>query len=85
MVETATEISKHSKSSSPAAAAHQPGPTALASTLPSDDRNAAAAAQSLHSCPTLCDPMDGSPPGSPVPGILQARTLEWAAISFSNA
>ena len=46
---------------------------------------AAAAANSLQSCPTLCDPMDGSPPGSPVPGILQARTLEWVAISFSNA
>ena len=40
---------------------------------------------SLQSCPTLCDPIDGSPPGSPVPGILQARTLEWGAISFSNA
>ena len=46
---------------------------------------AAAAAKSLQSCPTLCDPMDGSPPGSPVPGILQARTLEWVAISFSKA
>ena len=46
---------------------------------------AAAAAKSLQSCPTLCDPMDGSPPGSLVPGILQARTLEWVAISFSNA
>ena len=46
---------------------------------------AAAAAKSLQSCPTLCDPVDGSPPGSPVPGILQARTLEWGAISFSNA
>ena len=46
---------------------------------------AAAAAKSLQSCPTLCDPLDGSPPGSPVPGILQARTLEWVAISFSNA
>ena len=44
---------------------------------------AAAAAKSLQSCPTLCDPIDGSPPGSPVPGILQARTLEWVAISFS--
>jgi len=44
-----------------------------------------AAAKSLRSCPTLCDPRDGSPPGSPVPGILQARTLEWVAISFSNA
>jgi len=46
---------------------------------------AAAAAKSLQSCPTLCDPIDGSPPGSPIPGILQARTLEWIAISFSNA
>ena len=46
---------------------------------------AAAAAKSLQSCPTLCDPIDGCPPGSPVPGILQARTLEWVAISFSNA
>ena len=46
---------------------------------------AAAATKSLQSCPTLCDPIDGSPPGSPVPGILQARTLEWAAIAFSNA
>ena len=46
---------------------------------------AAAAAKSLQSCPTLCDPIDGSPPGSPVPGILQARTLEWVAISLSNA
>ena len=43
------------------------------------------AAKSLQSCPTLCDPVDGSPPGSPIPGILQARTLEWVAISFSNA
>ena len=46
---------------------------------------AAAAAESLQSSPTLCDPIDGSPPGSPVPGILQARILEWVAISFSNA
>ena len=45
----------------------------------------AAAAKSLQSCPTLCEPIDGSPPGSPVPGILQARTLEWVAIYFSNA
>ena len=45
---------------------------------------AAAAAKSLQSCPTPCDPRDGSPPGSSVPGILQARTLEWVAISFSN-
>ena len=46
---------------------------------------AAAAAKSLQSCPTLWDPIDGSPPGSTIPGILQARTLEWVAISFSNA
>ena len=46
---------------------------------------AAAAAKSLQSRPTLCDPIDGSPPGCPIPGILQARTLEWVAISFSNA
>ena len=46
---------------------------------------AAAAAKLLQSCLTLCDPIDGSPPGSPIPGILQARTLEWVAVSFSNA
>ena len=46
---------------------------------------AAAAAASRQACPTLCDPIDGSPPGSSIPGILQARTLEWVAISFSNA
>ena len=46
---------------------------------------AAVAAKLLQSCPTLCDPRDGGPPGSPIPGILQARTLEWVAISFSNA
>ena len=46
---------------------------------------AAATAKSLQSCPTLCDPIDGSPPGSPVPGILRARTVEWVAIAFSNA
>ena len=45
----------------------------------------AAAAKPIQSCPTLCDPIDGSPPGSPVPGILQARTLEWVSISFSTA
>ena len=45
----------------------------------------AVAVKLLHSCPTLCDPIDGSPPGFPVPGILQARILEWVAISFSNA
>ena len=47
--------------------------------------DAAAAAKLLQSCPTLCNPIDGSPPGSPIPGILQARRLEWVAISFSNA
>ena len=47
--------------------------------------SASAAAKLLQSCPTLCDPIDGSPPGSPIPGILQARTLEWVAIAFSNA
>ena len=51
----------------------------------SDQELAAAAAKSLQSRPTLCDARDGSPPGSPVPGVLQARTLEWVAISFSNA
>ena len=50
-----------------------------------DGGAAAAAAKSLQFCPTLCDPIDGSPPGSPVPGILQAMTLEWLAISFSSA
>jgi len=54
-------------------------------TICSDFAAAAAAAKSLQSCSTLCNPMDSSPPGSPVPGILQARTLEWVAISFSNA
>ena len=49
------------------------------------DKYAAAAAKLFQSCPTLCNPIDGGPPGSPVPGILQARTLEWVAISFSNA
>ena len=50
-----------------------------------DQATAAAAAKSLQSCPTLCDPIDGNPPGSPVPGILQARTPEWVAIFVSNA
>ena len=54
-------------------------------TLTSISLAAAAAAKSLQSCPTLCDPIDSSPPGSPVPGILKARTLEWVAISFSSA
>ena len=52
---------------------------------PGINLSAAAVAKSLPLCPTLCDPIDGLPPGSPVPGILQARTLEWVAISFSNA
>ena len=51
----------------------------------SDEVPVAATAKSLQSCPTLCDPIDSSPPGSPIPGILQARTPEWVAISFSNA
>ena len=53
--------------------------------FPAAAADAAAAAKSLQLCPTLCDPIDGSLPGSPFPGILQARTLEWDAISFSNA
>ena len=52
---------------------------------PDSKAAAAAAAKLLQSCPTLCDPIDGSPPGSPVPGTLQTRTLEWGAVSFSNA
>jgi len=61
--------------------------TRLSSALPLGLQKTAAAAATklLQSCPTLCDPKDGSPPGSPVPGILQARTLEWVAISFSSA
>ena len=55
------------------------------SVVPDSFIAAATAAKSLQPCPTLCDPIDGSPPGSPVPGILQARTLEWVAVSFSNA
>ena len=68
------------------------GPRAGARILPTVNtwlkwlsRSPTATAKSLQSCPTLCDPLDSSPPGSPVPGILQARTLEWAAISFSSA
>ena len=57
----------------------------LVMTHPLVELPAAAAAKSLQSCPTLCNPIDGSPPGSPVPGILQSRTLEWVAMSFSNA
>ena len=59
-----------------------------ASFLPSlcfSDKSMSWVAKSLQSCPTLCDPIDGSPPSSPIPGILQARILEWVAISFSNA
>ena len=55
------------------------------STATMENRVAAAPAKLLQSCPALCDPIDSSPPGSPVPGILHARTLEWVAISFSNA
>jgi len=57
----------------------------LAITFSGKNAAAAAAAKSLQWCPTLCDPIDSSPPGSPVPGILQARTLEWVTMSFSNA
>ena len=65
----------------------EPGsPAVQADSLLSEPLAAAtAAAKSLQSCPTLCNPIDGSPPGSPFPGVLQARTLEWVAISFSNA
>ena len=52
--------------------------------IPSKGKKRHLAAKSLQSCPTLCDPIDGTPPGSPIPGILQARTLEWVAISFSK-
>ena len=66
-----------------------PGIEPLSPTLQADSSSfeppAAAAAKLLQLCLTLCDPIDGSPPGSPVPGILQARTLEWVAISFSSA
>ena len=60
-----------------------PGPKHIASGH-HNEVSAAATAKSLQSCPTLCDPIDGSPPGSPVPGILQARVLEWGAIAFSE-
>jgi len=60
-------------------------PGALGSTFRNRHSSTAAAAKSLQSCPTLCDPIDGSPARLPIPGILQARTLEWAAISFSSA
>ena len=59
------------------------GNTLVADTLTPQKTAAAAAANSLQSCPTLCDPIEGSPPGPAIPGILQARTLEWVAISFS--
>ena len=63
-----------------------PSSQTLFASLKSPELSAAAAvAKSLQPCLTLCDPIDGSPPGSPVPGILQGRTLEWVAISFSNA
>ena len=70
---------------------HHPLPMTTCDKLPPKTLNfttsaaAAAAAKSLQLCSTLCDPIDGSPPDFPVPGILQARTLEWVAISFSNA
>ena len=58
-------------------------PNAAAGAAAAGAAGAAAAAKSLQSCPTLCDPIDSSPPGSPIPGILQARVLEWGAIAFS--
>ena len=66
---------------------HHPLPMTTCDKLPPKTLNftTSAAAKSLQSCSTLCDPIDGSPPDFPVPGILQARTLEWVAISFSNA
>ena len=68
---------------------YKPAPCVVQPCLPGSisqvQEGAATAAKSLQSCPTLCDPIDGSPPGSPVPGILQARTLEWVAISSSKA
>ena len=67
------------------AASHRGDPRSWARILTTAVKLHTAAAKSLQSCPTLCDPIDGSPPGSPIPGILQARTLEWAAISFSSA
>ena len=57
----------------------------IVSNCPPIKNTATATAKSFQSCPTLCDPIDSSPPGSPIPGILQARTMEWVAISFSNA
>ena len=82
-------------SSAPEAKGHEPRRTSMKSQQADSLRReqnrglfileTATAAKSLQSCPTLCDPIDGSPPGSSVPGILQARTLEWVAISFSNA
>ena len=62
-----------------------PGIESMSPALQAVSLSSAAAAKSLQLCLTLCDPIDSSPPGSPVPGILQARTLEWVAISFSNA
>ena len=60
------------------------GPRGIHRLIPVGTAAATAVAKSLQSCPTLCDPIDGSPPGSSVPGILQARILEWIAISFSH-
>ena len=70
-----------------ASCTQQQGGPQMTQQFPSDHRAgpAAAAAKSLQLCPTLCNPIDGSPPGFPIPGIPQARTLEWVAISFSNA
>ena len=75
-------ITLHSYTDEPVKTSPAPG---VSFSLSESESITAAAAKSLQSCPTLCDPIDGSPLGSPVPGILQARTLEWVAISFSDA
>ena len=72
-------------SSKPTSLPKNPSPNTIISGVRASIYEYTATAKSLQSCLTLCDPIDGSPPGSPVPGILQARTLEWVAISFSNA
>ena len=73
------------KNTHPSAVCEQEKKLEVRDQVGQSSKEAAAAGKSLQSCPTLCDPIDCSPPGSPVPGILQARTQEWVAISFSNA
>ena len=74
-----------SRPKNPTATSEEPGAKAGELSLHWTPPAAAAAAKVLQSCPTLCDPIDGRPPGSPMPGILQARTLEWVVIAISNA